>query len=123
VADSSNDRIQKFDSSGTYLGQWGSDGVFPGEFREANGIAVDSRGDVYVVDKAQERVQKFDGSGTLLTYWGAAGTGPGEFNDPWGVTTAPGGIVYVADRGNDRMQKFGPLFEVIVAEPEAPGSR
>ncbi len=50
VADSNNYRIQKFDSSGGYLGQWGSCGNGNGQFKGPVGVAVDGLGNVYVVD-------------------------------------------------------------------------
>jgi len=44
---------------GALLGQWGSTGSGPGEFREATGIAVDDQGLVYVADYVGGRVQVF----------------------------------------------------------------
>ena len=59
VAGGDNDRIQKFDSSGNYLAQWGSPGSGDGEFSNASDIAVDAAGNVYVVDTINNRIQKF----------------------------------------------------------------
>ncbi|MCK4471945.1 MAG: 6-bladed beta-propeller, partial [Anaerolineae bacterium] len=42
VADSGNNRIQVFDSSGKFLTQWGGEGDGPGQFKEPWGIAVDA---------------------------------------------------------------------------------
>jgi DNA-binding beta-propeller fold protein YncE len=42
VADVWNDRIQKFDSNGTFITKWGSSGSGDGEFHSPVGIAVDS---------------------------------------------------------------------------------
>ena len=58
VADSDNDRVQKFDSSGTYLSQWGSSGSGDGQFDDPSGIAVDGSS-VYVADSGNNRVQVF----------------------------------------------------------------
>ena len=45
-----NDRIQKFDSNGTFITKWGSHGSGDGQFYYPNGVAVDSSGNVYVAD-------------------------------------------------------------------------
>ncbi len=115
VADVRNHRIQKFDSSGTYLNKWGAFGSGDGQFNfpvrgvlDTVGVAVDSSGKVYVVDQENHRIQKFDSSGNFILKWGALGTGDGEFNLPQGVGVAvdSSGNVYVADAVNHRIQKF-----------------
>jgi sugar lactone lactonase YvrE len=104
VADSYNDRIQKFDSDGTYLTQWGSPGSGDGEFVELGGVAVDAVGYVYVTDVHNHRIQKFDSDGTYKTQWGSWGSGDGEFKNPDGVAVDVSGNVYVVE--NHRIQKF-----------------
>ena len=52
-------RIQQFSSGGRYLAGFGAPGSGPGEFLAPHGIALDSRGDLYVVDAYNHRVQKF----------------------------------------------------------------
>ena len=59
VADSDNNRIQKFDSSGTFLAKWGTYGSADGEFDSPFGITTDSSGNVYVADTGNNRIQKF----------------------------------------------------------------
>ena len=51
VSDSGNYRIQKFTSTGTYLGSWGSKGTGDGYFGWPDGIAVDYMDNVYVSDQ------------------------------------------------------------------------
>ncbi len=99
VADSGNNRIQKFDSNGTFLAKWDSSG-------SPVDVAVDSTGNVYVVDTLNNRVQKFDSNGTFDKEWGSPGTGIGQFNQPTGVAVDSAGNVYVADQLNHRFQKF-----------------
>jgi uncharacterized delta-60 repeat protein len=106
VADSENNRIQKFTSDGTFLAKWGTYGTGDGEFFKPAGIAVDGSGDIYVTDMGNHRVQKFTSDGTFLAKWGTYGTGDGEFNDPRGIAVDSSGDIYVADTGNDRIQKF-----------------
>jgi DNA-binding beta-propeller fold protein YncE len=59
VADSGNNRIQKFDSDGNFMTKWGSSGSGDGEFSGPDGIAVDTSGNVYVSDFRNDRVQVF----------------------------------------------------------------
>jgi tripartite motif-containing protein 71 len=59
VADTNNDRIQKFDASGTFLTTWGSVGSGNGQFDSPIGVATDGSGNVYVADTFNHRIQKF----------------------------------------------------------------
>jgi len=106
VADTYNNRIQKFSSTGTYLTQWGVEGSGAGQFWGPYGIAVDGDGNVYVADTWNDRIQKFTSSGTYLIQWGVEGSGAGQFNGPYGIVVDGNGNVYVADSLNCRIQKF-----------------
>ncbi|TMB12229.1 MAG: 6-bladed beta-propeller, partial [Deltaproteobacteria bacterium] len=46
VADTYNNRIQKFDASGTFLTTWGSYGSENGAFSSPFGVATDGSGNV-----------------------------------------------------------------------------
>ena len=52
-------RIQKFSSRGTFITKWGYEGSGDGQFNSPSGVAVDSTGNVYVVDHENWNVQKF----------------------------------------------------------------
>jgi len=64
VADSGNDRIQKFDSRHRYIGEWGEHGLNDGQFCHPSGISVDIDEDVYVTDYL---IQKFDSDGNFIS--------------------------------------------------------
>ena len=67
---------------------------------EAEGVATNSTGDVYV-SEFHAGIEKLDGGGTFLTAWS------GGFNfKPVGVATDASGNVYIVDYGNNRVQKF-----------------
>jgi DNA-binding beta-propeller fold protein YncE len=69
-------------------------------------VAVDSSGNVLVVDSGHQRILKFTNTGGFITIWGTPGSADGQFNSPHGVTVDSSGYVYVADTGNSRIQKF-----------------
>ena len=121
VADSGNHRIQKFDSGGNFLKKWGKDGGSgeaggdDGEFNWPTGIAINTAGQIVVVEQTGNRAQLFDLQANFLTKWGANGSGDGEFSNPAGVAFDLVGNVYVVDSGNHLMQKFGGLFRTYIA--------
>jgi DNA-binding beta-propeller fold protein YncE len=56
---SSNSRIQKFTSTGTFLAKRGDVGTADGQFNLPHLLAVDASGNVYVTDTGNNRIQKF----------------------------------------------------------------
>ena len=66
-----NFRVQKFDSSGKFITSWGTIGNGSGQLQNPAGIAVDSTGNVYVVDADNQNVKKFDDNGKFITKWGS----------------------------------------------------
>ncbi len=72
MADTDNNRIQKFTADGDYLDPMGQYGSGNGQFNSPDGVAVDSQGNVYVADTDNHRIQKFDTGGDYLTQWGTA---------------------------------------------------
>jgi DNA-binding beta-propeller fold protein YncE len=54
-----NNRLQLFTARGKYLTGFGNKGVGKGEFQTPHGLAIDSKGHLYVVDTHNHRIQKF----------------------------------------------------------------
>ena len=100
VADSNNNRIQKFNSNGTFITKWGIPNIYP------EGIAIDSMGNIYITDTANHNVQKFNSNGTFIKKWGMQGTQYGQFLYPTGIAVDTTNNIYVADANNFRIQKF-----------------
>jgi len=112
VTDLGNKRVQKFDSEGAYLDQWGRSGKANSEFHEPAGIAI-SGNLAYVVDRDLNRVQVFDLDGRYVSQWGERGIDEGQFFFPTGIAVGVNGTVYVADSGNQRIQAFSPSGEYL----------
>ena len=106
IVDEGHHRVTIFDSSGAFVGKWGSFGTGDGQFNGPSGIALDSDDNAYIADQHNNRIQKLDRDGGYLLKWGSAGVGEGQFNMPWGVAVDSQDNVYVADWRNDRVQKF-----------------
>jgi len=54
-----NHRVQQFTNAGKYLRMVGGEGTEDGRFHRPHGVALDSRGQLYVVDTMNYRIQKF----------------------------------------------------------------
>ena len=111
IMDTNNSRIQKLDSEGNSLLMWGSEGRGEGQFGEIldaheGRLAVDSQGNVYVIDLKNSRVQKFDSNGHYLTQWGMAGDGEGQFIHPFDIAIDQQDNIYISDVGSNTIQKF-----------------
>jgi hypothetical protein len=106
VMDTFNNRVQKYDSDGVYITQWGTLGTGNSQFDTAYGIGVDGSGNVYVADTTNNRIQKFNSNGVYITQWGGTGSGDGQFINPYDVRADGSGYIYVLDHDNIRVQKF-----------------
>ncbi|KAF7273917.1 hypothetical protein GWI33_013397 [Rhynchophorus ferrugineus] len=105
VADSSNHRVQVFDSRGRFLKEFGQYGSGEGEFDCLAGVAVNRIGQYIIADRYNHRIQVFDPSGRFLRSFGSQGTVDGRFNYPWGIATDALGFIYVCDKENHRIQQ------------------
>ena len=106
VSGANNSRVKKFDSTGSYLGGWGSLISGDGQFDTPLGMATAPNGNVYVSDTNHDRIQYFNSNGGFLGKWGSTGSGDGQLSKPTGITVASNGDVYVIDSGNSRVQQF-----------------
>lgn len=99
VADAFNNRVQVFASDGDYLRQWGGvgfgfGGAWPGWFRLAKEVVVDTDGSMYVADAFNGRIQIFTPDGTLLALWDPDNP---ALRYAAGIAVADRGTIYVSD--------------------------
>jgi tripartite motif-containing protein 71 len=123
IADSGNDRVQRWTPAGAYVSQFGSHGAGAGQLERPEAIDVDGQGDAWVGDRGNGRVQVFDESGKYLDQLGAKGSGPGQFSFAYSMGIAVGseGGVWVTDTADNRIESWfgfrstssgvGPLIE------------
>ena len=76
-----NARIVKFDRTGKFLKQWGSQGLAGGQFDGPHCLAMDTRGRLYVGDRWNNRIEVFDQEGKLLQILTQFGRPSGIFID------------------------------------------
>jgi DNA-binding beta-propeller fold protein YncE len=95
VSEAGTERVQKFDSHGRWLLQWGGPPATAGHgaFGNVIGVATDRVGNVYTDDDhAYETVQKFDNTGKFLKVVSA-----GKISDAGGIAVSRRGQLYAAD--------------------------
>ncbi|MBP7690743.1 MAG: TIGR03663 family protein [Anaerolineales bacterium] len=115
VADSRNNRIEKYDAAGQFVRAWGrlgqvdaGTGSEGGTFNEPWGLTVGPDGAVYVADLWNHRIQKFDADGRFIRMWGRFDQDGAfdSFYGPRAIVADAQGHLYVADTGNDRVVVF-----------------
>ena len=75
----------------------------------ARGVAIDSDGNVLVMEKAKDRIVKFTSDGDYIAEVGKCGNQELEFNWPKGIAIHPKSKrIYVADDRNHRIQILNP---------------
>ncbi|HEX8557747.1 MAG TPA: hypothetical protein VF668_06590 [Pyrinomonadaceae bacterium] len=104
---------------------FGSEGIGPGNFKDARSIAVDAEGRIYVGEYSGGRIQVFDSAGKFLTQWTADPKMPLR-----GMTADRRGVVYVVQKGEifryegptgkplGSMRPGGGRFDDVTATPD-----
>lgn len=76
------------------------------QFENAQALAVDPRGRLYVADAGRDVVETLNAEGERLDVIGGSGTRVGEFDLPSDVDPTNGQLLLVADTYNGRIQRF-----------------
>lgn len=78
-------------------------------FNQPNETALDSQGNLYVVQghgAGEPKVLKFGPDGSFIKQWGSRGDGPGQFAVAHGIQIDTNDNIYIADRENMRVAIF-----------------
>jgi NHL repeat len=110
VSERGRHRIHKYRADGTLVWRVGNNplrGAGNNDFGGPGGLAVDSRGQIFVADTGNARVQKLSPTdGSSIGRWGSSGTGSGQFLKPIAIAVDSRDHVYVLDSEARRVQKF-----------------
>jgi sugar lactone lactonase YvrE len=120
VADAENDKIRKITAAGVVstLAGSGASGSADGSGTAASfnfpfGVAVDDRGNLYVVDAGNDKIRKITPAGVVSTFAGTGDRGAEDgsaatatFDGPLGIAVDSSGNVLVADEGNQTIRKI-----------------
>jgi len=90
----------------SYLSSFGSFGTGEGQFKHPGSVAMDSKGNLWVLDQEGDRVQKFNAKDEFVSQFGSKGTGEGQFELPAALTIDSKGNIWVADTWNNRVEEF-----------------
>jgi DNA-binding beta-propeller fold protein YncE len=81
-------------------------GMYIGNMVRPKGVAVDSEGNIYVVESYYDHLLVYNSKGEYLMAIGGVGTEPGKFHLPSGVWIDSHNRVFVADTLNSRVSVF-----------------
>ncbi len=119
VADGGNGRIQKFDSEGRFVIEFGNNGPAEVLLKSPSGVAVDEAGMIWVVDGVAHKLTKFNPDGTFADSYDGPDTG---FYGPRDITFGPNKQLYIVDQGRSRIAGFEPQTETYSRIWGTPGS-
>jgi DNA-binding beta-propeller fold protein YncE len=113
VTANNSHRVLSVDRKGNIRSGWGGEGKEPGQFKYPATLALDSTGNVLVVDVLNHRIQVFDAGGTQTAEFGKVGAKPGTFIRPKGVAVDGGGRIFVSDSYLGVVQVFTSAGEFV----------
>jgi DNA-binding beta-propeller fold protein YncE len=113
VTANNSHRVLSVDRKGKIITGWGGMGKEPGQFKYPATLALDSTGNVLVVDVLNHRIQVFDSKGTPKTQFGKVGAIPGTFIRPKGIAVDGTGRIFVSDSYLGVVQVFTSAGEFI----------
>lgn len=115
VSDTLNARVQIYSiADGTLQSIVGSRGTYVGNMVRPKGVAVDSDGNIYVVESYHDHLLIYDSDGRFLLPIGGNGSNIGQFFLPAGAWADADDRIFVADMFNARVV----IFQFVGADGE-----
>ena len=99
-----SDRVQKFDTDGTWLLEFGGFGTADGQFQRTMGI-VWNDGCLYVADAINNRIQVFDDEGGFVRVLGGDVEQP-RLHYPYDLTGGPNNDLFAIEYGGNRVTRL-----------------
>ena len=110
VVDAAQNKVLVFDCDTYHLlrefGGRSDASLAPGTFDRPTNVAVNSEGDVFVVDTFNNRIQVFNADGQFVRLFGKQGNVAGTFMRPKGIAIDGDNHVYVVDSEFNNVQLF-----------------
>lgn len=107
VADTLNNRVQKFDGTSWSVVGAGTVGTGTGQFRAPEAVTFSLDGQrIYVADTGNQRLQWSTDGGLNWSIFATIGTSRSQVKAPQGLALDQDGNLYVSDTGNGRVLRF-----------------
>lgn len=97
-----NNRVVHYDAQGNYVKEFGGLGVGAGQLSQPHGIAMDSKGILYVCERNNGRIQLFTQEGESIGQWR-------NLINPWGIHITPSDDIFVCGSTPARWTERGNL--------------
>lgn len=117
IVDSKKHRVNVYSLNDySFLRTIGSRGIQgEGKFNFPTNAAIDSKGNLYVVDTGNSRVQVFDKNGAYVKSFGKTGDLPGALARPKGIAVDSEDHLYVVDAAFQNVQVFNAEGRLLLA--------
>ena len=119
IADQTNQRLVKLNSSMQYVSQFGVTGTQKTDNTGLNypsGCTVDASGNVYIADTVNHRLVKLNSSLQYVSQFGITGISKTDntgLNQPIGCAVDSSGNIYIADSNNYRLVKLDSTLQYV----------
>jgi len=107
VADTGNNRIQRFNRAGVFQMAFDGSDSPEGALKAPSSLLIMDGGGIAVVDSGNGRIRVFNSEGQSLRSFGSLGNAAGQLTEPLKISQSfIGSKLIVADTGNNRVQLF-----------------
>ena len=102
VADSKNNRIQRFDPEGNYTSEFTGEENTCGPLNSPGGIKISNNGDIYIVDRGNNRIVVLNKAMECKSIIKS----PGQLSDPKDLAFDDNGCIYITDLKQNNIVVF-----------------